>query len=74
MARRVYTQEFKEQAVKLSHNNGKSVAETATGPVPLEVSNIPGDVCRSVSNQCFLWKSQPVSCRASVNKTVVRLR
>lgn len=29
MARKVYTQEFKEQAVKLSHNNGKSVAETA---------------------------------------------
>ena len=29
MARKVYTQEFKEQAVKLSHNNSKSVAETA---------------------------------------------
>jgi transposase-like protein len=29
MARKIYTQEFKEQAVKLGHNNGKSVAETA---------------------------------------------
>ena len=29
MARKIYTQEFKEQAVKLSYSNGKSVAMTA---------------------------------------------
>jgi transposase len=29
MARRIYTQEFKEQTVKLSYSNGKSVAATA---------------------------------------------
>jgi transposase len=29
MARKLYTQEFKEQAVKLSYSNGKKMAETA---------------------------------------------
>jgi transposase len=29
MARKIYTSEFKEQAVKLSYTNGKSVAQTA---------------------------------------------
>jgi transposase len=29
MARKIYTSEFKEQTVKLSYSNGKSVAETA---------------------------------------------
>ena len=29
MARKIYTSEFKEQAVKLSYVSGKSVAETA---------------------------------------------
>jgi len=29
MARKIYTQEFKEEAVKLSYSNGKSVAMTA---------------------------------------------
>ena len=29
MSRKIYTKEFKEQAVKLSYVSGKSVAETA---------------------------------------------
>jgi transposase len=29
MARKIYTSEFKEQAIKLSYSNGKPVAETA---------------------------------------------
>jgi transposase-like protein len=29
MARKIYTSEFKEQAIKLSYSTGKSVAETA---------------------------------------------
>jgi transposase len=30
MTRKIYTREFKEQAVQLSYNNGKPVAQTAT--------------------------------------------